>query len=255
VFLRAERNAMEQLLFAPWLADALRDSRLIRAECEPATLSLLKSAFRDAKLDRAGAMKPADLIEDRIQLSASLGDLAAAYARSSAGWLTFDPATAQSHRARLAADDTTSRLVGLAWVPSGSERGGLEAFDPLLAVPGIRWVALPVGAVGSKLAQYLLHPDCPLIFEPAIIRDGLDSAAAWLPALDLMVSSEDLVATLAGALGKPVWKVAGVNAHWSWGAAGETSKWHPTARIHRISQAGEPPLEALRVDLERFSGI
>lgn len=251
VFLRAERSAMEQLLFAPWLADVLRDSRLIRAECEPATLPLLKSAYPDATIDRAGTLKPADLIEDRIQLSASLGDLAAAYGRVSGGWLTIDPATARSRRARLAADEG-SRLVGLAWAPSGSERGGLEAFDALFAVPGIRWVALPAGTVGPALAQYLSQPGCPLIFEPAIVRDGLDSAAAWLAALDLVVSSEDLVATLAGAVGKPVWKIAGVNAHWSWGAAGETSKWHPTARIHRQSQ-GEA-IEALRVDLDKFSG-
>ena len=69
-----------------------------------------------------------------------------------------------------------------------------------------------------------------------------------LGALDLLISSEDLAATLAGAVGKPVWKMAGVNAHWSWGTEGAATKWHPTARVIRATQA----TETLIADLAQF---
>ena len=253
LFLRAERNTIEQLLLASWFADALSDSRLVRAECEAATLPLLNPAFPDVRFSAAGSLKPADLVEDRIQLCASLSDIAAAYARpATSGWLPFDAPAAAVRRARI--QTGPGKLVGLAWHPTGSALGGLEPFAPLLDVPGITWVALPIGNVAPALAQFLAQPDCPLTFEPTWSRDGLASVAGSLAPLDLLMSTEDLAATLAGAIGKPVWKIAGVNAHWSWGAAGETSKWHPTARIFRHPLGGDLPIDAIRSSLAQFSG-
>jgi len=75
-----------------------------------------------------------------------------------------------------------------------------------------------------------------------------------LAALDLLISTEDLAATLAGAMGKPVWKFAGSNAHWSWGAAGAGSKWHPTARILRAGGGTESLIAVVRADLVQFAG-
>jgi hypothetical protein len=243
------------LLLASWFGDALGDSRLVRAECEAATLPLLSSVFPEVRFSAAGSLKPADVIEDRIQLCASLSDLAAAYARTPAGgWLPFDASAAAARRARIQTDPGKPRILGLAWQPTGSALGGLEPFAPLFEVPGITWLALPMGNVAPALAQFLAQSDCPLTFEPGWSRDGLASIAGSLAALDLMISSEDVAATLAGALGQPVWKIAGVNAHWSWGAAGETSKWHPTARIFRRPLGGELPVDSIRNGLAQFAG-
>jgi len=255
LFLRAERNVLEQLLFAPWLADALDDARAVRAECDAAILPLLSSAYPRAGLAGAGTLTPGDLIEDRAQISASLGDIAAAYAGNPVGgWLPFDRGEAASRRLRLRAGGLNTRVVGLAWQPTGSAQGGLEPLAPLLEMPGICWVALPMGTITPALAQFLCAPGCPLIFDAAWPRDGVGSAAGLLAALDLVISSEDLAATLAGALGKPVWKIAGVNAHWSWGAAGAVSKWHPTARIFRAIEGTASAVNSICADLGQFVG-
>ncbi|HEV8389627.1 MAG TPA: tetratricopeptide repeat protein [Dongiaceae bacterium] len=255
LFLRAERNALEQLLFAPWFADAQDDARALRAECDAAVLPLLGSAFPKIRFAGAGALTSADLIEDRTQIFASLADLAAGYAKNLAGgWLPADRATAASQRQRLLAGETNTRLVGLAWVPTGAAQGGLAPFAPLFEIPGIRWAALPMGPITPALAQFLSAPGCPLIFESTWMRDGLGSIAGLLAALDLLISGEDLAATLAGALGQPVWKIAGANAHWSWGADSAGSKWHPTARIFRAREGSGPPIAAMRADLEQGAG-
>jgi hypothetical protein len=86
------------------------------------------------------------------------------------------------------------------------------------------------------------------------MRDGLESVADLLASIDLLISTEDLAATLAGALGKPVWKIAGPNPHWSWGAEGATSKWHPTARIFRAVQGMEHVMPRIRAELEHHAG-
>jgi tetratricopeptide (TPR) repeat protein len=238
LFLRAERNAVEQLLFAPWLQDALTDARAVRAECEATTLPLLSSAFPDVRFASAGALAPSDLIEDRTQISGSLADLVPAYPRVPAGgWLPFDRVQAAHRRARFQAGGSDARVIGLAWRPSGSGQSGFERFLPLLETPGVRWVALPTGAVAPALAQVLSSLGDSLVFESTWMQDGLGSMVGSLAALDLLISTEDLAATMAGALGKKVWKIAGAADHWSWLADGETSKWHPTARIFRAADA------------------
>jgi tetratricopeptide (TPR) repeat protein len=253
LFLRAERNAVEQLLFAPWLADALADSRALRAECDPATLPLLSAAFPDIPLAKAGSLQPADLVADRTQLCASLADIAACYeSQPAGGWLPFDRAQAAAQRSRWQSD--AQRIVALAWQPAGGAMHGLEAFAPLLDMPGICWIALPVGSITPDLARYLSEPGCPLMFEPSFPSAGLENLAQVLGSLDLVISTDDLVATLAGAVGKPVWKIAGTNPHWSWGAEGAVSKWHPTARIFRATQGIEPLIGTVRSNLEQFAG-
>ena len=255
LFLRAERNTVEQLLFAPWYEDALKDSRAVRAECEAATLPLLSAAFPEVRFTGAGALTPRDLIEEHTQIAASLGDLIAAYPRVPAGgWLPFDRARAASRRSRFQAEGSEAPIVGLAWRPANAVNGGLEIFAPLLAMHGIRWVALPMGPVSPTQAELLAAPGGPLIFESTWLQDGLDSIAERLAALDLLISSEDLAATLAGAIGKPVWKVAGRGDHWSWLAEGASSKWHPTARIYRPAGDVAALVAGMQTDLEKFAG-
>ncbi|HEU4826474.1 MAG TPA: tetratricopeptide repeat protein, partial [Dongiaceae bacterium] len=254
LFLRAERNAVEQLLFAPWFGDALQDSRAVRAECHPAALRVLSAAFPNVGFAGAGTLTPDDLIADRTQVATSLGDLVPLYAHTSVGnWLPFDHAAAAARRRELLEGAGANRLVGLAWQPDSSPHSGLQSFAPLFAAAGIRWVALPMGAVAPALAQMLSAPDSPLAFRTSWSPEDLESASRLLAALDLLVSAEDLAATLAGALGKPVWKIAGAGAHWSWLAQGRDSKWHPTARIYRAAAGLEPPMAELRADLEHFT--
>jgi hypothetical protein len=199
-------------------------------------------------------LTPADLVEDRTQIAASLCDIAQAYGgKGAGGWLPVDRNQTTSLRRRLLADRPNDRAIGLAWQPTGSALGGLEPFAPLLDVPGIRWVALPMGGMTPALSQLLSAPNLPLIYESIWMSNGLGSVAGTLAALDLLISSEDLAATLAGAVGKPVWKMASVNAHWSWGIEGSANKWHPTARVIRVTPE-TLMAETLMAELARFVG-
>jgi len=200
-------------------------------------------------------LTPADLIEDRVQVCASLVDVALAYPKPLAsGWLPLDRERSASLGAVIQAKRSADRVAALAWQPTDSPAGGLEAFAPLFDIAGLSWVALPMGAIKSPLAQFLSSADCPLIFEPSWTRDGLKSVAGLIGAVDLVFSNEDLAAALAGALGTPAWKMAGAGAHWSWGADGATSKWHPNVRTMRTTQGIEPVVAAIRAELEQIAG-
>jgi tetratricopeptide (TPR) repeat protein len=254
LFLRAERNAVEQLLFASLLHEVRQDSRAILAECDPATLPILSSAFPDISFAAAGALTPARLMADRIQLASSLGDLTSAYPGAPGSWLSYDRSAAAARRAELVSGSAAKRVVGLSWRPTTSSLGGLEPLAPLLESAGILWVALPTGSVTPALAQLLSSHGENLVFDPRAMQEGLPQLVDRIAAVDLLISTEDLAATLAGALGRPVWKIAGLADHWSWLADGVASKWHPGARIFRNSGDSADAVSDLRAELERFTG-
>ena len=100
LFLRAERNFVEQMVFARFLADVARDSRHVLAECDEAALPLLKMAFPDVGFAASGKLAPSDLAAHRVQVAASLGDLSSLYQQTAGAWLPYDPALSAAHRRR-----------------------------------------------------------------------------------------------------------------------------------------------------------
>jgi hypothetical protein len=68
----------------------------------------------------------------------------------------------------------------------------------------------------------------------------LDALAAMIAGLDLVVTIDNTVAHLAGALGKPVWILLARGAEWRYGCSGETTPWYPSARLFRQEAAGWP---------------
>lgn len=242
LFLRAERNALEQLLFAPWLNVIADDCRSILAECDAAMLPLLQAAFPEVRFAPAGSLLPADLASARCQVAASLGDLALAQDRGArAGWLPHDHAAAAQRRAAYLGA-AGGKLVGLSWRLADTKCHGLEPFAPLLEIPGIRWVALPGGQASPGLERFLASLGDAVIYDPATQSD-LPHLAEQVAPVDLLIAGEDLTATLAEALGRPAWKLCGDADHWSWRAEGEASKWHPGVRIFRPDPAA--PADAI----------
>ncbi len=255
LFLRAERSPLEQLVFTPWLAPVIADSRSVLAECDPAVLPLMQAAFPEVSFVPAGSVTPADLVTGRRQIAASLGDLAMAYERSPrAAWLPHDRTAAAARRAEYLGD-AGGKIVGLSWRVTDTPCHGLEPFAPLLEIPGIRWVALPSGPRTPALARFIASLGDAVVYN-AGDDDDLLGMAEQLAATDLVIAAADVAATLAEALGRPVWKVAGPTEHWSWRVEGASSKWHAGARIFRLDSGAEDhSMAAMRAALAQEVGF
>lgn len=256
LFLRAERSLADQLVFAAALKAISADSRSVQAECDPAMLPLLQAAFPGIAFATTGATSPADLAAARCQLAASLGDLAMVYDwQPRAGWLPSDK-TANAARRTGYLGAAGGKLVGLAWQVADTPCHGLEPFAPLLEIPGIRWVALPVGPRTEPLARFIASLGEAVIYDADAAGYGdLVGLRDQLAPLDLLIAQDDLSAMLAGALGRPVWKIATAASHWSWRAEGDSSKWHPGARIFRAQAASQDEtIAALRAALAQETG-
>jgi hypothetical protein len=163
-------------------------------------------------------------------------------------YLTAPPGEARIWRERLARPRTLS--VGLVWAGNPSHVNDHnrsidpDRLDPLLAVPGVRWVSLQLAPPPAAFAARDVFDARPHI------ADFADTAAA-VAALDLVVCVDTAIAHLAGALARPAWVLLPVGCDWRWREQGETSDWHPTLRLFRQARYGDwaPTIESVAAAL------
>lgn len=135
-------------------------------------------------------------------------------------------------RAKLGGDKL--KLVGLCWRGNPGYKGDrhrsmpLEALEPLLELPGIRFISLQKELHPHEHAPRLVHPG-----------GDFDGTASLVAALDLVISVDTVWAHYAGALGKPLWLLLPRSAHWCWLRDCTASPWYPTAKLFRQKTAGD----------------
>jgi glycosyl transferase family 9 (putative heptosyltransferase) len=155
--------------------------------------------------------------------------------------------------APLWADPTAPRVAGTAgpWVvglcmtgsrgPSDPRGVPAELLRPLLAVPGVTWVALHLA---DHLPLLRALPEARHI--PSLadyrVRDWADTAGI-VAQLDLVITVDTAVAHLAASLDRPTWVLAipfptDGSEGWVWPDAPFTTAWYPSARVFRCAAPG-----------------
>jgi tetratricopeptide (TPR) repeat protein len=133
--------------------------------------------------------------------------------------------------------------IGLRWAGSPKFRPDihrspreLSLFAPLANIGNIRFVSLQTEAA----AQQAAHPPegMNLVDWTDELSDFSDTAAL-IANLDLVISSDNVVTHLAGAMGKPVWMVLPFIPDWRWMLDREDSPWYPTLRLFRQPSLGD----------------
>jgi Flp pilus assembly protein TadD len=172
-------------------------------------------------------------------------------------YLHADSAAVQRWQQRLVGE---SRLrVGLTWTGShGHQRNpfrrvGWERYAKHFG--GIRNVAFyslqPGGHadVGSANAAGLPLTDYTAEFST------FDDTAAFVGALDLVITVCTSAAHLSGALGQRTWVLLDVNPHWVWLTGRRDSPWYPGATLYRQEKFGEwdLALQAVARDLNALA--
>lgn len=132
--------------------------------------------------------------------------------------------------------------VGICGSAAGSalfareHRVALDAFLPLADIEGVDFYTIPplVGrAERNGTGRFRA-------IEPA--RDEMPSAvdlAGLLMHLDLVISADNELAHIAGAMGVPVWILLPRGAEWRWHLDRSDSPWYPTAELFRCTQPGD----------------
>ncbi len=108
------------------------------------------------------------------------------------------------------------------WDPRRSMH--FAALGPLLELPSIEPVILQRSSARAQAAQYQISD---------LGTDDVESFAATLRALDLLIAVDTFGAHLAGAMNVPVWLLLQHDCDWRWMSDGETSPWYPSMRLFR----------------------
>ncbi|MFM0498840.1 tetratricopeptide repeat protein [Paraburkholderia caffeinilytica] len=172
-------------------------------------------------------------------------------------YLHADATASASWERRLAGE--TRLKVGLAWTGSiGHQR------NPFRRVGWQRY-AEHFGGM-HDVAFYSLQPDAEADVAAAQLAGlpmsdytaefaNFDDTAAFVSALDLVITVCTSVSHLSGALGQRTWVLLDANPHWVWLLDRPDSPWYPSATLYRQPQFGQwdPALEAVTRDLSALA--
>lgn len=144
---------------------------------------------------------------------------------------------------------TPSLKVGLAWAGSPKHANNHNrslspaALAPLLAVDGVEFYSLQVGASGGLPGPGIVD------LAPQLV-DFAETAAA-LTQLDLLIAVDTAIVHLAGALGRPSWVLLPFSPDWRWLRDREDSPWYASLTLLRQPRAGDwsAVIERARSDL------
>ncbi|CAD6521566.1 hypothetical protein ACFQ3P_09550 [Paraburkholderia sabiae] len=172
---------------------------------------------------------------------------------STVPYLQADPRGVDTWRQRLAGEKRLK--VGLVWTGShGHQRNpyrrvGLERYvDYFRELDDVAFYSLQPGAGAEVAAARTAGLD---ITDHTAAFNTFDDTAAYVSALDLVISVCTSVAHLSGALGQRTWVLLDVNPHWVWLLDRTDSPWYPSATLYRQAQFAqwEPVFDKLTRDL------
>ena len=148
-------------------------------------------------------------------------------------------------------------LVGISFRSGNSQEGqkrsiGLEHWGPILKVAGVRFVNLQYGECSRQLQAAYERFGVEVLKDERINPLGdLESFAAQVAAMDLVISVDNSTVHFAGALGVKVWTMLPTTPDWRWGLECDRNRWYPTMRLFRQAKRGnwEPVISRVAKEL------
>jgi Flp pilus assembly protein TadD len=247
LLLRCDQGHGDTILAARFVPEILKRGGNLIVECEASLLRLLGAMPGVGAARLVPAMKshkPAnvefDLQLPQMSLWKVMGIHSPADIPAPVSYLAVDPSWREKWQDVNVADHNALK-VGLVWAGSAvhlNDRNRsmlLEKFAPL-GTTGARFYSLQKG---PQAVQARTPPPGLVITDLMNRIEDFADTAAFVDALDLVISVDTSVAHLAGALGKPVWLLLPAPPDFRWLLEREDSPWYPTMRLFRQPSRGD----------------
>ncbi len=244
-----EQGVGDEILHAGLLHEVIKLAKHVVIETDPRLVPLFRRSFPSATV--APRSNPPDLQISSISIDVqiSMGDLVPIL-RPDLGsfpgpssYLRCDEDRRTVLRRKYSGDKPKRVVIGIAWHSGRAENGWLKSiplkqFKPLLLNMETTFVSLQYGDHSSEIREVESELGRKIIQDSSIDPlQELDGFTAQVAALDLVITTSNTTAHVAGALGVPVWTLVprlGSGALlWYWFRSGSTSPWYDSMTLFR----------------------
>lgn len=227
----------QQIMFASLLPELHNLVKNVIVLCDTQLLNLLQHSFPNFEfideLDQYNSPEQFACITEQVPLNA-LGEFfrlsnTAFQNKQIAGYLKSDTQTSKRFREKYQQLFPGKKLIGIAWRATTQN----QAIDHIKSSNLNDW--LPI--LNANSCQFIsLQSQFPNNCNASIYVDPEASAseiAEQMASLDLIISVDNQVASLAGALGLPTYVLIPYCAEWYWFNETQRALWYPTMRIFK----------------------
>ena len=264
-----EQGVADEIMFASLLPEIIAAADHCIVECETRLAPLFARSFPTAEIVARTDPPHPRLSEVKIDLQCAAGD--------ACRWLRADRASFAAPPPYLhAALDRTAALrgqydklgggpkIGIAWHSRTPQWGeikstALDQWGAILTCPDVVWINLQYGDRVGELDAARRAFGVTIHHDPNINQFAdLDAFAAQTAGLDIVVTTSNTTAHMAGALGVPTLLLLASVPDWRWQAAGDTALWYPDTTLFRQNKRGDwsAPIDAAAAELAaRAAGL
>ena len=241
----AEQGIGDQLVYSTLIPELLEARVPILYEVDRRLLDAYARAFPAVRFFPL-ADPPAEELQraHRVQLAGSLPRIfrtsRESFARQPVSVLAADPMRVERYRAELAARRPGLK-VALSWTSTRSEwhitrkSAALDDFVPLFRLPGACFVDVQYGDTAAERRGLKAVHGVELVrFDSVDYFNDLEDVLAIVESCDLVVTTSNATAHLAGALGKRTWLLYLADRppfhYWAHGGT-QRSLWYPSVEV------------------------
>jgi len=177
-------------------------------------------------------------------------------------YLIDDPIKTQ--RIKSSRPFTNRKTCGISWRSANQKLGkdksvSLEDLLPILSTDDMQFVNLQYGDTAEEIASLQEKYQQSLYSVPEIdIFNDIDGVMSIISACDLIITTSNSTAHLAGALGKETLLLTpySVGKFWYWHDIDGVSLWYPSVRVFQQKTQGdwETPIHEMKSYLEKKNG-
>lgn len=239
----------DQVMIASMIPDLFRRIPILEVQCDPRLHALLRRSFADVRfscfvLDSPGAAATTGsfgVSDTGPWLRSRFEDFPAHH-----GYLKPNTMLQSILRKRYT-EKSSGPVIGISWATRKVKLAPhkslpLAAWGPLLSMPGVTFVNLQYDSDSAEISAAARQFGARIISDPTIDPTGdLDAFAAQVAAMDLVITTSNASAHVAGALNVPTWVFvpAGMGGIWHWFLDREDSPWYPSVRLFRQTKRSE----------------
>lgn len=265
-----EQGIGDELLTISMVPDLINTARQVTVLCSERLVPLVRRSFPNAIVEHRVEPLPAGATSPSIDYQMSLSELGGAFRRTFTDFpkrrhfLTPDQNKRDMLRAKYQVHHPGSLLVGISWMSQKNYEIGwlksqnLRSWAPILSTPNVTFVNLQYGDRQDELRKVKENLGIEILQDDGVdpLTD-MDTFAAQVAAMDLVISASNTTVHTAGALGVPTWMLAakGRGRIWYWFRGKDESRWYPSVRFINQENEGvwEPVLERCAAELVAWS--